>query len=75
MSPAPYTGTSPTSSATSLKAASPTRRSASLPTAKPDPDPRRAGRRTDWALRHTGRTGHDLFRRAFTDHAKVTRAE
>ncbi|WP_331738212.1 MULTISPECIES: hypothetical protein [unclassified Streptomyces] len=29
----------------------------------------------DWALRHTGRTGHDLFRRIFTDHAKVTRAE
>jgi hypothetical protein len=23
----------------------------------------------DWALRHTGRTGHDLFRRVFTDHA------
>ncbi|AZM62100.1 hypothetical protein DMA10_12050 [Streptomyces sp. WAC 01420] len=29
----------------------------------------------DWALRHSGRTGHDLFRRVFTDHAKVTRAE
>ncbi|MFI8365164.1 hypothetical protein ACIGD1_34055 [Streptomyces sp. NPDC085612] len=29
----------------------------------------------DWALRHTGRTGHNLFRRVFTDHAKVTRAE
>ncbi|WP_371632499.1 hypothetical protein OG693_10070 [Streptomyces sp. NBC_01259] len=29
----------------------------------------------DWALRHTGRTGHDLFRRIVTDHAKVTRAE
>ncbi|MFI5671390.1 hypothetical protein [Streptomyces sp. NPDC051704] len=29
----------------------------------------------DWALRHTGRTGHYLFRRVFTDHAKVTRAE
>ncbi|MEU7345775.1 hypothetical protein ABZ778_17975 [Streptomyces bacillaris] len=29
----------------------------------------------DWALRHTGRTGHDLFRCVFTDHAKVTRAE
>lgn len=29
----------------------------------------------DWALRHTGRAGHDLFRRAVTDHAKVTRAE
>lgn len=29
----------------------------------------------DWCLRHTGRTGHDLFRRVFTDHAKVTRAE
>lgn len=29
----------------------------------------------DWALRHAGRTGHDLFRRVFTDHAKVARAE
>ncbi|AXI77206.1 DUF7848 domain-containing protein [Peterkaempfera bronchialis] len=29
----------------------------------------------EWALRHTGRTGHDLFRRVVTDHAKVTRAE
>lgn len=29
----------------------------------------------DWALQHTGRTGHDLFRRVVTDHAKVTRAE
>ncbi|MGV9656105.1 DUF7848 domain-containing protein [Streptomyces koyangensis] len=28
----------------------------------------------DWALKHTGRTGHDLFRRVFTDHARVTRA-
>ncbi|MFF7294911.1 hypothetical protein [Streptomyces sp. NPDC008265] len=27
----------------------------------------------DWALRHTGRTGHGLFRRVFTDHARVTR--
>lgn len=27
----------------------------------------------DWALRHTGRTGHDLFRRVVTDHARVTR--
>ncbi|MEW5531944.1 MULTISPECIES: DUF7848 domain-containing protein [Streptomyces] len=27
----------------------------------------------DWALRHAGRTGHGLFRRAFTDHARVTR--
>ncbi|GAA4788272.1 hypothetical protein GCM10023329_44300 [Streptomyces sanyensis] len=27
----------------------------------------------DWALRHTGRTGHALFRRVFTDHARVTR--
>ncbi|WP_443729196.1 DUF7848 domain-containing protein [Streptantibioticus parmotrematis] len=26
-----------------------------------------------WALNHTGRTGHDLFRREFTDHARVTR--
>lgn len=29
----------------------------------------------DWALRHTGRTGHDLFRRVATDHARVTRAD
>ncbi|MBT2402696.1 MULTISPECIES: hypothetical protein [unclassified Streptomyces] len=29
----------------------------------------------DWALGHTGRTGHDLFRRVATDHAKVTRGE
>ncbi|WP_234308536.1 hypothetical protein [Streptomyces sp. NRRL F-4428] len=28
---------------------------------------------TDWALRHAGRTGHDLFRRVFTDHARVSR--
>ncbi|MEW2120309.1 hypothetical protein AB0945_35070 [Streptomyces sp. NPDC005474] len=28
-----------------------------------------------WALRHTGRTDHDLFRRVVTDHAKVTRTE
>ncbi|GGZ82596.1 hypothetical protein ACFOOM_22645 [Streptomyces echinoruber] len=27
----------------------------------------------DWCLRHTGRTGHDLFRRVVTDHARVTR--
>ncbi|MFE9929075.1 hypothetical protein [Streptomyces sp. NPDC005533] len=27
----------------------------------------------DWALRHAGRTGHDLFRRVITDHARVTR--
>ncbi|MFI8358996.1 hypothetical protein ACIGD1_02330 [Streptomyces sp. NPDC085612] len=27
----------------------------------------------DWALRHAGRTGHGLFRRVFTDHARVTR--
>ncbi len=27
----------------------------------------------DWALRHTGRTGHALFRRVVTDHARVTR--
>lgn len=33
------------------------------------------GAAQDWALRHTGRTGHDLFRRVFTDHAKVTRGE
>ncbi|WP_327375734.1 hypothetical protein OG393_18315 [Streptomyces sp. NBC_01216] len=29
----------------------------------------------DWALRHTGRTGHDLFRREYTDHARVVRHE
>ncbi|MFJ7206368.1 hypothetical protein ACIQWR_22880 [Streptomyces sp. NPDC098789] len=29
----------------------------------------------DWALRHTGRTGHDLFRRVFTDHGRVTRVD
>lgn len=29
----------------------------------------------DWALVHAGRTGHDLFRRVVTDHAKVTRAD
>ncbi len=29
----------------------------------------------DWALRHTGRTGHDVFRREYTDHARVTRCE
>ncbi|QKW05571.1 hypothetical protein HUT18_03465 [Streptomyces sp. NA04227] len=30
----------------------------------------------DWALRHTGRNpGHDLFRREYTDHARVIRAE
>lgn len=29
----------------------------------------------DWSLRHTGRTGHDLFRRVVTDHARVTRKE
>jgi hypothetical protein len=29
----------------------------------------------DWALRHAGRTGHDLFRREYTDHARVTRDE
>ncbi|MFG2980636.1 hypothetical protein ACGFYQ_05170 [Streptomyces sp. NPDC048258] len=27
----------------------------------------------DWALRHAGRTGHELFRRVFTDHGRVTR--
>jgi hypothetical protein len=27
----------------------------------------------DWALRHTGRTGHALFRRVVTDQARVTR--
>ncbi len=25
----------------------------------------------EWCLRHTVRTGHDLFRRAFSDHARV----
>ncbi|WP_443735654.1 DUF7848 domain-containing protein [Streptomyces hygroscopicus] len=29
----------------------------------------------EWCLRHTGRMGHDLFRRVVTDHARVTRAE
>ncbi|MGW3421473.1 DUF7848 domain-containing protein, partial [Streptomyces phaeochromogenes] len=29
----------------------------------------------DWCLRHAGRTGHDLFRRLATDHARVTRNE
>lgn len=29
----------------------------------------------NWCLRHTGRTGHDLFRRVTTDHARVTRDE
>lgn len=29
----------------------------------------------DWALKHTGATGHDLFRRVATDHARVTRAD
>ncbi|MGW1885968.1 DUF7848 domain-containing protein [Streptomyces sp. NPDC001970] len=29
----------------------------------------------DWALAHTGRTGHALFRREYTDHARVTRLE
>ncbi|MFG2192787.1 hypothetical protein [Streptomyces sp. NPDC048639] len=33
------------------------------------------GSAQDWCLRHTGRTGHDLFRRVITDHARVTRAE
>ena len=28
-----------------------------------------------WFLRHTGRTGHGLFRRVVTDHARVTREE
>ncbi|MET9957499.1 hypothetical protein ABZ128_00120 [Streptomyces sp. NPDC006326] len=27
----------------------------------------------DWALRHAERTGHELFRRVYTDHARVTR--
>ncbi|MFJ3970768.1 hypothetical protein ACIPYR_21870 [Streptomyces parvus] len=30
----------------------------------------------DWALRHTGlNPGHDLYRREYTDHARVTRAD
>ncbi|CAL9578289.1 hypothetical protein SUDANB145_04970 [Streptomyces sp. enrichment culture] len=29
----------------------------------------------DWCLRHTGCTGHDLFRRVVTDHARVARNE
>ncbi|MGW9133664.1 DUF7848 domain-containing protein [Streptomyces sp. NPDC055681] len=29
----------------------------------------------DWCLQHAGKTGHDLFRRVFTDHARVTREE
>ncbi|MFH8590272.1 DUF7848 domain-containing protein [Streptomyces rimosus] len=28
-----------------------------------------------WALRHSGRTGHGLFRRVVSDHARVTRSE
>ncbi|MFF5445070.1 hypothetical protein [Streptomyces sp. NPDC012888] len=28
----------------------------------------------DWALRHAGLTGHGLFRRVVTDHARVSRA-
>lgn len=32
------------------------------------------GAAQDWALRHTGRTGHTLFRRVYTDHARVTQA-
>jgi hypothetical protein len=27
----------------------------------------------DWALGHSGRTGHTLFRRVVTDHARVSR--
>lgn len=26
----------------------------------------------DWAARHTGRTGHDLYRRTVTDHTRVS---
>lgn len=29
----------------------------------------------DWAMQHTGRTGHDEFKRVYIDHAKVTREE
>lgn len=39
---------------------------------RPQGDPDAA---QDWALTHTGRTGHDLFRREYTDHARVTREE
>lgn len=35
-------------------------------------DPEAVG---DWCLAHTGRTGHDLFQRVFTDAARVTRNE
>ncbi|MDQ0942566.1 hypothetical protein QFZ67_004271 [Streptomyces sp. V1I1] len=28
-----------------------------------------------WCLRHTSSTGHDVFRRVVTDHARVTRDE
>ncbi|MFK8849944.1 hypothetical protein [Streptomyces sp. Ac-502] len=28
-----------------------------------------------WALCHSGLTGHDLFRRVVSDHARVTRAD
>ncbi|GGS83971.1 MULTISPECIES: hypothetical protein [Streptomyces] len=39
----------------------------------PQADPETA---QDWALRHTGlNPGHDLFRREYTDHARVTRAD
>ncbi|WP_351223999.1 hypothetical protein [Streptomyces sp. NPDC002133] len=38
----------------------------------PEGDPNDA---QEWALRHTGRTGHDMFRREYTDHARVTRNE
>ncbi|WP_435897542.1 DUF7848 domain-containing protein [Streptomyces achromogenes] len=37
-----------------------------------DPEDNRNAVR-DWRLRHTGRTGHGLFRRVVTDHARVTR--
>ncbi|MET9695737.1 hypothetical protein ABZY31_02285 [Streptomyces sp. NPDC006529] len=32
------------------------------------------GAAQDWALRHAGLSGHDLFRRVYTDHARVTPA-
>ncbi|WP_456316898.1 DUF7848 domain-containing protein [Streptomyces cavernicola] len=39
----------------------------------PQGDP---GDAQDWALRHTGlNPGHDLYRRVYTDHARVTRAD
>ncbi|WP_455712432.1 DUF7848 domain-containing protein [Streptomyces erythrochromogenes] len=44
-----------------------------LPAAEPSRVCTRRNGPQDWALRHAGRTGHGLFRRVFTDHARVTR--